>query len=189
MSQVILFHHALGLTDDVRALADDLRAAGHTVHTPDLYEGRTFTTVADGVAHASGEVGFQTVIERGRAAAEALPNDLVYAGISLGVLPAQMLVQRRPGARAAVFLHGCIPPSEFGAEWPSDVPVQIHMSEQDAEMLPPNVDLEAARTLAETEERAELFLYPGDAHLFKDYDEEAAALLKERVLSFVANSG
>ena len=186
MSEIVLFHHALGLTDDVRALARDLEAAGHTVHLPDLYEGRTFTTVADGVAHASRELGFATVIERGRAAAEALPPDIVYIGISLGVLPAQMLAQTRPGARAAVFLHGCIAPSEFGSEWPSHVPLQIHMSERDAEMLPPNVDLEAARQLAATQERVELFLYPGEAHLFKDYEEADAALLEQRVLAFLA---
>ena len=85
--------------------------------------------------------------------------------------------------------HSSIPPSEFGAPWPADVPAQIHLSERDPEVLPPNGDLEAARAFAETEELVELFLYPGEAHLFKDYDEDKAALLKERVLSFVANSG
>jgi dienelactone hydrolase len=187
MTEVILFHHVQGLTDDVREFADELRAAGHVVHVPDLLEGKTFPTIADGIANVQ-QVGFDTIVERGRAAVEGLPVELVYIGISLGVIPAQLLAQRRPGARAAVFLHSAIPPSEFG-EWPADVPAQIHLSERDPEVLPPNGDLEAAQAFAGTESRVELFLYPGEAHLFKDYDDDAAALLKERVLAFVANSG
>src|ERR671930_1322659 len=107
MAEVLLFHHAQGLTDGVRAFADTLRAAGHVVHAPDLYDGNTFAELDDGIAYAE-EVGFDTIIERGRAAAEGLPDDVVYAGISLGVLPAQMLAQTRRGARGAVFLHSCI---------------------------------------------------------------------------------
>ena len=188
MSEVILFHHVQGLTDDVRAFADELRGAGHMVHVPDLLEGRTFATIADGIAHVQ-EIGFDTIMQRGRHAVAGLPEELVYIGISLGVVPAQLLVQTRPGARAAVFLHSAIPPSELGSAWPAGVPAQIHMSERDPEVLPPNGDLEAARALAETEEPVELFLYPGEAHRFADYDDGAAALLKERVLAFVANSG
>ena len=184
MSEVILFHHVQGMTDDVRAFADELRAAGHEVHVPDLLEGRTFATIADGIAHVQ-EIGFDTIMRRGREAAAGLPDELVYIGISLGVVPAQLLTQTRPGARAAVFLHSAIPPSEFGSPWP-DVPAQIHLSERDPEVLPPNGDLEAARALAESEEQVELFVYPGDAHLFKDYAEPEAARLKERVLAFLA---
>src|SRR5205085_12235343 len=98
MAEVLLFHHAQGLTPGVRAFADELRAAGHVVHTPDLYEGKTFDTVDEGVAHAR-EVGFGTILERGVAAAEDLPAELVYAGFSLGGMPAQMLAQTRPGTR------------------------------------------------------------------------------------------
>jgi dienelactone hydrolase len=188
MSEVIVFHHVQGLGDDVRSFAAELRAAGHEVHVPDLLEGRTFATIADGIAHVQ-EIGFDTVMQRGSAAVEGLPEDLVYIGISLGVMPAQLLVQTRPGARAAVFLHSAVPPAEFGGPWPAGVPAQIHLSENDPEILPPNGDLAAARALAETEESVELFLYPGEAHRFADYDDDAVALLKERVLSFVANSG
>jgi dienelactone hydrolase len=99
MTELILFHHAQGLTDGVRAFADELRADGHVVHVPDLYEGRTFTDLTDGVRYAEEEVGFATIIERGRLVAERLPNEIVYAGFSLGVLPAQTLAQTRPGAR------------------------------------------------------------------------------------------
>jgi dienelactone hydrolase len=189
VAELLLFHHAQGLTAGCLAFADALRAAGHVVHAPDLYEGRTFATLADGVGHAD-EVGFDTIIERGRLAAEPLPSDLVYAGFSLGVLPAQMLAQTRPGARGALLVHSCVPPSEFGGPWPDGVPLQIHMMDADEWALPPNEDLDAARALERTVDGAELFLYPGDRHLFADdslpgYDEGAATLLKRRVLGFL----
>jgi dienelactone hydrolase len=189
MAEVLLFHHAHGLTAGCRSFADELRAAGHVVHAPDLYEGRTFTELAEGVAYAE-KVGFDTVIERGRLAADGLPNEVVYAGFSLGVLPAQMLAQTRPGAKGALLLHSCVPTSEFGGPWPQGVPVEIHMMDADEWVLPPNVDLEVARQLDMTVDGAELFLYPGDQHLFADsslpaYDEGAATLLTQRVLTFL----
>jgi dienelactone hydrolase len=189
VAELLLFHHAQGLTAGCLGFADALRAAGHVVHAPNLYEGRTFATLADGVGHAD-EVGFDTIIERGRLAAEPLPSDLVYAGFSLGVLPAQMLAQTRPGARGALLVHSCVPPSEFGGPWPDGVPLQIHMMDADEWALPPNEDLDAARALERTVDGAELFLYPGDRHLFADdslpgYDEGAATLLKRRVLGFL----
>ena len=101
MAEVLLFHHAQGLTSGVVAFADDLRAAGHTVHTPDLYAGRTFQTLEEGVAHAR-ELGFDNVTAAGVQAADGLPADLVYGGFSLGVAPAQQLAQTRPGARGAL---------------------------------------------------------------------------------------
>jgi dienelactone hydrolase len=185
MSELIVFHHAQGLTDGVRAFADDLRAAGHTVHTPDLHEGRTFATLPEAMSYVQ-ETGFDTIIERGRAAAESLPSEVVYVGFSLGVLPAQYLAQTRPGAQGGVFVYSFVPPSEFGSEWPAGVPLQIHMMDSDPEVLPPNGDLEAAQAM----EGAELFLYPGDRHLFADsslpdYDEAAAKQLMQRVLAFV----
>jgi dienelactone hydrolase len=186
MTELILFHHAQGLTDGVKAFADELRAAGHLVHVPDLYDGKTFTDLAEGIGHAE-QVGFDTIIERGRLAAESLPNEIVFAGFSLGVLPAQMLAQTRPGAKGALLLHASIPISEFGGSWPQGVPLQIHTMEADEWG-----DVDIARQLAETIESAELFLYPGDRHLFADnslpdYDERAATLLKQRVLSFLDN--
>ena len=186
MAEILLFHHALGQTPGVLSFAEELRAAGHIVHTPDLYEGRTFTDVNEGVRHAGREIGFDTVRERGRTAAEGLPDGLVYAGFSLGAMPAQELAQTRPGAQGALLFHSAIPASEFGSGWPEGVPLQIHMMENDPWAAE---DLPAAQKLAENES-AELFVYPGDVHLFadnstQDYDEEAAALLKERVLVFL----
>lgn len=184
MAEVLLFHHAQGLTAGCLSFADELRAAGHVVHAPDLYDGKTFTELTEGVGYAQ-EIGFDTVIERGRLAAESLPNDIVYAGFSLGVMPAQMLAQTRPGAKGALLLHSSVPTSEFGGMWPNGVPLQIHTMEADDWG-----DVDIARDLVETIESAELFLYPGDRHLFTDnslpaYDEGAATLLKQRVLTFL----
>ena len=186
MAEVLLFHHAQGLTAGCLSFADDLRAAGHVVHAPDLYDGNTFADLDDGVGYAK-EVGFATILERGRLAAEDFPNELVYAGFSLGVMPAQMLAQTRPGARGALLFSAALPASEFSDSWPRAVPLQIHMMEDDPWV---DEDLPAARDLAETVEGAELYLYPGDRHLFADaslpdYDEEAATLLKRRVVSFL----
>ena len=189
MAELLLFHHAQGLTTGCLSFADDLRAAGHIVHVPDLYDGTTFADLADGVDHAE-QLGFETILERGRLAARELPDGVVYVGFSLGVMAAQMLAQTRVGARGAVLLHSCVPPSELGGPWPPRVPLQIHMMDADEWALPPNEDLAAARELDEMIEAAELFVYPGDRHLFADdslpgYDEGAATLVKRRVHSFL----
>ncbi|MGH3041075.1 MAG: dienelactone hydrolase family protein, partial [Gaiellaceae bacterium] len=131
MAELLLFHHAQGLTAGCLSFATELRAAGHVVHAPDLYDGKTFAELADGVGYAEQEAGFDTIIERGRLAADGLPDELVYAGFSLGVLPAQMLVQTRPGAKGALLFHAAIPTSEFGGPWPEGVPLQIHTMDAD----------------------------------------------------------
>ncbi len=189
MAEVLLFHHAQGLTPGITAFADELRAAGHTVHAPDLYAGRTFETVEEGVDHAR-SLGFENVLNAGVAAADGLPADLVYIGFSLGVMPAQKLAQTRAGARGALLLHSCVPVEEFGTEWPEGVPVQVHSMDADPFFVDEG-DIEAARALVESTNEAELFLYPGNKHLFADssiasYDAGAAALLMQRVLEFLA---
>ena len=192
MAEVLLFHHALGLTAGIHAFADELRQAGHTVHTPDLVDGRTFDTIDEGVAYA-GEVGFEEIIERGVRAADELADGLVYAGFSLGVLPAQKLAQTRAGARGALLFYSCVPVSEFGKSWPAGVPVQIHGMDADPFFVDEG-DIDAARELVGSTEHAELFLYPGDQHYFADstlpsYDAGAAKLLKQRVLAFLDARG
>ena len=188
MTEVVLFHHAQGLTAGVREFADQLRKSGHRVAVPDLYDGKTFATLEDGIAYAQA-VGFDTIIERGRLAAASLPQEIVYAGFSLGVLPAQMLAQTRPGAKGALLLHSCVPTAEFGGPWPPGVPVQIHAMGADP-LFAGEGDLAAARDLVKEAGEAELFLYPGDRHLFTDsslpaYDEAAATLVTQHVLSFL----
>jgi dienelactone hydrolase len=186
MAEILLFHHAQGQTPGFLAFADELRSAGHVVHAPDLYDGNTFDDLDEGVGYAK-QVGFGTILERGRLAGEDLPSELVYAGFSLGVMPAQLLAQTRPGAKGALFFSAALPASEFGDSWPEGVPVQIHMMEDDEWV---DEDLPAARELTESVDGAELFLYPGDRHLFadsslSDYDETAATLLKSRVFDFL----
>ena len=188
MAEILLLHHAQGLTAGCLAFADELRAAGHVVHATDLYDGKTFADLDDGMGYAR-EVGFDAIQERGRQAAEGLPVELVYVGFSLGAMPAQLLAQTRPGAKGAVLLHASIPPSEFGGPWPPGLPLQIHTMEDDD-----LGDVEVARELAETVDGAQVFLYPGDRHLFTDsslpaYDEAAAALVRQRVLAFLAGIG
>ncbi|WP_022894373.1 dienelactone hydrolase family protein [Agromyces subbeticus] len=188
MPEVLLFHHALGPNEGLRAFADELRAAGHTVHTPDLFEGRTFGTIDEGVAYAR-EVGWDEIMARGERAAENLPSDLVYGGFSLGVVPAQKLAQTRAGAKSALFFYSCMPPEEFGA-WPAALPAQIHGMDADPIFMDEG-DVDAARELVASADDAELFLYPGDQHYFADsslpsYDEGAAKLLAQRVLEFLA---
>jgi dienelactone hydrolase len=187
MAEVLLFHHAMGQTEGFKAFADELRQAGHTVHTPDLFEGRTFGSIDEGMAHVE-ELGFGEIIARGDRAADTLPNELVYAGFSLGVVPAQKLTQTRPGAQGALFFYSCVPASEFGG-WPTGVPVQIHGMDADPFFVGEG-DIDAAREIVESNDDAELFLYPGDDHYFADsslptYDAEATALLTQRVLAFL----
>jgi dienelactone hydrolase len=184
MAEVVVFHHAQGQTPGFLAFTEELRAAGHTVHAPDLYDGKTFATLDDGVAHARA-IGFETIDERGVEAVADLPAELVYAGFSLGVPTAQKLAQTRPGAVGALLLHASIPLEEFGGEWPAGVPLQMHVMEDDDWG-----DVDVARELAQTVDGAELFLYPGNAHLFADssladYDPQAAELLMTRVLAFL----
>ena len=184
-----MLHHAQGLTAGVRAFADVLRQAGHTVHAPDLYDGRTFPTLAAGQAHAD-QVGIDEIRRRGVQAAQGLTPDLVYLGFSLGVLPAQQLAQTRAGARGAVLLEACAPVTEFGTAWPAGVPVQIHGMSEDRHFSGEG-DLANARDLVTKVMGGELFVYPGNRHLFTDsslstYDPEATALVTKRVLEFMA---
>jgi dienelactone hydrolase len=188
MAEVLLFHHAHGLTEGVVAFAERLREAGHTVHTPDLYDGNVFSDLDDGLAYAR-KVGFGAILDGGVDAAGDLPAGLVYAGFSLGVMPAQKLAQTQPGARGALLFHSAIPVGEFGDAWPEGVPLQIHSMDADPFFVDEG-DIDAARELVGSTDRAELFLYPGKEHLFADnslpsYDEKAAALMLRRVLEFL----
>jgi dienelactone hydrolase len=188
MAEVLLFHHAQGQTKGFNQFADELHEAGHTVHTPDLFAGKTFASIEEGMAHVE-QLGFEEIVNRGAHAANELPNELVYAGFSLGVVPAQKLAQTRPGARGALLFYSCVPVSEFGASWPAGVPVQLHGMDADPFFVGEG-DIDAARELVALTEQAELFLYPGDQHYFADsslpsYDPAAAALLTRRVLDFL----
>ncbi|MBV9594168.1 MAG: dienelactone hydrolase family protein [Actinobacteria bacterium] len=187
MSEVVLLHHIQGLTPGVVAFADRIRAAGHVVHTPDLFDGRTFATIGEGQAF-TGVLGWEGWLERGVAAADALPPEVVYAGISFGVTSAQRLAQTRPAARGAVLLESFMAPEWFGP-WQTDVPVQVH-GKQDDPFFAGDGELGAARQFAETRSNVEVFTYPGAAHLFVDetlpsYDAAATDLVLERILALL----
>lgn len=184
MAEIVLFHHAGGLTDGVLALAQTLRDAGHAVHTPDFFGGRTFADVHDGVAYAD-SVGEETFAARAAEIVSPMAADLVYGGLSMGAARAAEQVLGRPGAKGAFFLYGAIAPSWWDAAWPAGVPSQAHVAEDD-EFREPDAEAEYAEVAG-----AELFLYPGSGHLFAepghpDYDEQAALLATERVLAFLS---
>jgi len=189
MAEVVLFHHVQGLTRGVHALADAMRGAGHTVHTPDFFDGATYASIEEGFAAVKAK-GFPARDAWADEAVAGLSPELVYVGISLGVMSAQRLAQTRPGARGAVLLEACVPPSEFGGPWPAGVPVQVHGMDQDP-FFGLEGDLEAARDLVAEVDDGELFVYPGDVHLFTDSslptsDPAATALVVERVLGLLA---
>jgi dienelactone hydrolase len=196
MAEVVLFHHVQGLTDGVRAFADHLRSGGHTVHTPDLFDGERPATIDDGVAHVR-SVGGEVLDQRADRAVADLPEALVYAGFSFGAGTAQRLAQTRLGARGALLYESCIPITgewAFGP-WPDGVPVQIHGMDKDP-FFALEGDIDAARELVATvgPELAELFVYPGDLHLFADsslpsYDADAAALVVQRSREFLDRLG
>ena len=192
MAEVLLFHHAQGLTPGVRAFADELRAAGHTVHTPDLFEGRTFDSIDDGMAFIRGS-GMDEMVERGEQAAHDLPNELVYAGFSFGEMVAQKLrpdTAGRPGSAALLLVY----PDQrrVGRSGPGQraSPSQIHGMDADPYFVGEG-DVEAAREIVEQVDDAELFLYPGDQHYFADSSlplvrrGRPTALLTRRVLDFL----
>jgi dienelactone hydrolase len=196
MAEVVLFHHVQGLTDGISAFADELRAGGHTVHTPDLFDGGRPATIDDGIAHTQ-SIGGDVLDERADRAVAGLPENLVYAGFSFGAGTAQRLAQTRRGARGALLYESCIPITgewAFGP-WPDGVPVQIHGMDKDP-FFALEGDIDAARELVETvgSELAELFVYPGDRHLFADsslpsYDADAAALVVQRSREFLDRVG
>lgn len=188
MTQIVLFHHAQGLTPGVVALADRFEQAGHTVHLPDVYDGKTFGDLESGMANAKA-IGFQKLLDDAVAATEGLDADVVYVGLSLGVMPAQQLAQTKPDARGAILLGSAVRASEFSEGWPAGVPLQIHGMDADPIFVGEG-DIDAARELV-TDAGAELFLYPGDGHLFidsslSDYDETAAEKAIERMLELLA---
>jgi dienelactone hydrolase len=192
MAAVVLFHHVQGLTPGVVAFADRLREAGHAVSAPDLFDGRIFATLDEGMAHAK-SIGFGAILERAVAEAEAGSPEVVYVGLSMGVMPAQQLAQTRAGARGAVLVDACVPVEEFGGRWPDGVPVQIHGMDADP-VFAGEGDLDAARSLVSSTDAAELFLYPGGVHLFSDsslpsYDAAATELMTGRILEFLSRLG
>jgi dienelactone hydrolase len=196
MAELVLFHHVQGLTDGVRAFAEQLRIGGHIVHTPDLFDGERAATIEDGIA-LTDRIGEDMLNERADRAVADLPKELVYGGFSFGAATAQRLAQTRPGALGALLYESCISITgewSFGP-WPDGVPVQIHGMDKDP-FFALEGDIDAARELVMTvgPELGELFIYPGDRHLFADsslpsYDGDAASLVVQRTREFLNRVG
>lgn len=192
MAELVLFHSALGLRPGVIAAADQLRAAGHTVHTPDYYDGEVFDDLDDGLRKRDA-LGNAEIVRRAREAVAELPTGLVFAGFSLGADPAELLAASRPGALGAVLMHGAVPVegfSEFGVDrWPEGVPVQVHYAAED-----PWVEAEEVAPLGDAVRGAgaafEAHAYPCSGHLFADpdlpeYDRASSEEMWRRVLAFL----
>ena len=196
MAEVVLFHHVQGLTDGVRAFADGLRAGGHTVHTPDLFDGERPATIELGITLVN-LIGDDTLSERATGALAELPDGLVYAGFSFGAATAQQFAQTLPGARGALLYESFVSLSaewSFGP-WPAGLPVQVHGMDRDP-FFAEEGDLDAARELvaAVGPDVAELYTYPGDKHLFTDsslpsYDAAATRLVLDRSVAFLDRLG
>ena len=186
----MLFHHAQGLRPDVTGWADSLREAGHEVATPDLYDGVTFDRLDDGIAHRD-ELGIPALTQKAAQFLEGFPEDLVYAGFSMGASTAHYFAVTRPGARGALLMHGTAPPQSLrGAGWPAATPVQVHYADGDPYMDADNIGV-LAQSVRDAGAPLEVFRYPGGGHLFADpdgpdYDEVSAKLMLERELHFLA---
>ncbi|MBW5424135.1 dienelactone hydrolase [Streptomyces sp. BG9H] len=184
---IMLFHSTYGLRPAVRAAADRLRAAGHEVWTPDLFDGRTFDDVEAGMAHQD-EIGKDELLKRAiLAAAPYSERGLVYAGFSLGAATAQTLALGDEKARGLLLLHGT---SDIAENVSVDgLPVQLHVAEPD----PFETDdwlsawyLRMGRAGADVE----IYRYPGAGHLYTDpdlddHDAEAAETTWRTALGFL----
>ena len=184
MADVVLFHSAVGLRPPVRRVADRLRAAGHDVSTPDLYDGQVFTDVDEGVAHMR-SVGWPELLRRAEAAVADLPSGLVLAGMSLGAGIAATIAAGRPGARGVVLLYGPELPDD---PWPAELPVQAHYSIDDPWIDDGTVLMAKA---ARAGSPVSVHVYPGNRHLLDhddlpdQHDPAAAELVWRRVEAFL----
>lgn len=185
MATVVLFHSALGRRPAVKTFADQLRAAGHSVHTPDLYDGEVFNDLHAGAAKRDA-LGVPVLLDRAHRAVADLPPALVYAGFSMGAAAAQALAATRPGAAGAILIQGAVPLDALGLDaWPTDVPVQLHATTAD-----PWFDLAVVDELARAipKDLLEVHRYDSHGHLVSDdawidHDPRIA----ERILHHVLN--
>jgi dienelactone hydrolase len=94
--EVVLFHSALGLRPAIREFADRLRADGHTVHTPDSFDGEVFENLEDGMSKRD-PIGIPELMGRAQAAVAGLPSRIVFAGFSMGTGAAEFMAGTRAG--------------------------------------------------------------------------------------------
>ncbi|MEW9551144.1 dienelactone hydrolase family protein [Nonomuraea sp. NPDC050783] len=190
MAQIVLFHSMLGLRPAERRAAERLRASGHDVVTPDLFDGRTASTIEEGFVLKDEQIGWPTIEQRAREAVRSLPADTVLAGISMGGGVVHTLLPSRPDTAGVLLLHGV---AEIRTTARAGLPIQLHIS--DADPFAPRATVAswqdgATRAGADLE----VFSYPKVGHYFTDpdladHDEHAATLTWRRVLDFLRRIG
>lgn len=190
MANVVVFHGAYGLRPAILGLADTIRNAGHTVHTPDLYDGEVFAD-RDAALQKVQELGFDAILDRALARTAHLEAPVVYAGISNGGACAELAAATRRGARAAILIHAPLMLRDRGwTRWPPGVPVQVHLARRDPIRVQAVVDALGER-VRQSGSGFELFDYDADGHLFSDpgfpaFSERATTLMTGRVVEFIA---
>ena len=156
-----------------------MRADGHRVTLPDLFDGATSESVEGGFAIQE-RVGWETMMARARAAAEPLPAETALAGVSAGAQVAGTLWLERPAAEGC---SCCMGRARSGRR------VEAHLAEPE-----PYDDEDYLQWWAEGMRSAgldfTLYRYPGAGHYFTDpslpdHDAAAAALAVERALAFL----
>lgn len=187
--KIVMFHSAYGLRPAVRAAAERLRAAGHEVYVPDLYDGRTTDTVEEGMK-IKDAIGREELLQRAVAAAAPHSDQgLVYAGFSLGGSIAQTLALGDEKARGLLLLHGT---SDIADDAVTDqLPVQLHVAEPDPFESEDWLNAWYLR-MAKTGADVEVYRYRGAGHIYTDpelhdYDAEAAEQTWAVALSFLAD--
>jgi len=191
--EVVVYHSAYGLRPAIIEFADKLRAAGHLVHTPDLYDGEVFCGRDDAIRKIQ-EVGFDELLKRAAAAVESLPHDLVYAGFSNGGACAELLAATRPRARGAILIHAPLMVRDLGwTAWPLNVPVQVHFADKDPIRNQAVIDALAVKVRL-SGSNFEQFDYDAPGRLFADpafpaYNANAAEFMTRRVQEFLESVG
>ncbi|BDM67942.1 dienelactone hydrolase [Streptomyces nigrescens] len=185
---IVLFHSVCGLRPAVHAAADRLRAAGHEVIVPDLFDGRTADSVPDGIL-IKDEIGKEELLKRAiTAVAPYSDRGLVYAGFSFGGAVAQNLALGDEKARGLLLMHGTSDIAEGTAV--DELPVQLHVADPDP--FEPHDWLTAwYLQMRRAGADVEVFRYAGAGHLFTDpdlpdYDAEAAESAWKVALGFLA---
>jgi dienelactone hydrolase len=174
--EIVLFHSMYGLRPVEMAAAGRLRAHGHHVVLPDLFEGRTAPgDVGSGLALMD-RIGWPTIVATARATLDGVGDEAALIGFSMGVGVIAEVWPDRLGAAAVACLHApaVVPPGVRRG-----TPVQLHVATPDR-FAPPDQVLAFETSAARTGALPSLRRYPGAGHYFTDpslddYDAAAEA--------------
>ncbi|WP_232661463.1 dienelactone hydrolase family protein [Pseudonocardia sp. TRM90224] len=183
---VALFHSVFGLRGVELAAAERLRAAGHQVVVPDLFDGVTNPGDFDAAFDHLDRIGWSTVLERAHDALADAPAETVLGGLSMGAALVGDIWPARLDAAGAFYLHAA-PPVPAGIR--TGTPVQLHFGAGD-----PFVPPERLARFRESAERngayATVREYEGVGHFFTDetlpdHDADAATSTWRDVLGML----